>query len=659
MIKVTLKYIKVVCLLLFFVSCKDHKNVIHKSTDGSVKEYKSWFAQDANFQKKKEYKEKFSRAYNQALQQKDYKKSSELLLSAFQIMSISGVYDEYYVNLLYGYVNRYESENSIDDILALYAHIGGYEIYNGNYRKCIDFLQKAAKLEPNNYRSFSEKGNVHYYLSCSFFNLGNVDKAMIENEKAIACLNRTNNHNLQALAIHNKATMSFDSGNELEAIEAIDKTIKMYKKTNDIDGLVSASINKYEFIVKKQPKKAYPYLDTISDLIKKGKVKSDYNLIHFSTLKLRKFIKEKNIAELDKLIPEMEAQAKKINMPYWNDEMVVFKSQYEVLKYKKILSKDKLVGILNYLKENNDISFASFILSIFRDEAAANKEVNKVLEYSKEIEEIEKKLREEDIQFKVKSFEKKIDAEKKEKIIAQQSSKLSKSYNYIFGLIGLLISIVGLFWVISLKRKRRLAIIEQEKQEQFTFQLLQNTEEERNRIANELHDSVNHDLLNIKNKLAIAKNETATEVEKVIDEVRNISRNLFPAVLETIGLEASIENLCDRLTDVGLFTTCDINYHQKLSKNKELQVYRIIQEALNNTLKHGKANAAKVILTSQENSLHLEVKDNGNGFDVNAQLQNPKSFGLQSILQRAKAIAAKINIDSTDKGTIILLKIPV
>ena len=89
-----------------------------------------------------------------------------------------------------------------------------------------------------------------------------------------------------------------------------------------------------------------------------------------------------------------------------------------------------------------------------------------------------------------------------------------------------------------------------------------------------------------------------------------------------------------------------------------LELMRIIQEALNNTLKHGKANAAKVILNSQNNILHLEVKDNGTGFDVNQQLNNPKSFGLQSIIQRAKAIAAKINIDSSTKGTIILLKIP-
>jgi signal transduction histidine kinase len=57
--------------------------------------------------------------------------------------------------------------------------------------------------------------------------------------------------------------------------------------------------------------------------------------------------------------------------------------------------------------------------------------------------------------------------------------------------------------------------------------------------------------------------------------------------------------------------------------------------------------------------LHLEIKDNGSGFDVEAQMNNSKSFGLQSILQRAKAIMAKVKINSSSTGTVILLKIPV
>ena len=86
-------------------------------------------------------------------------------------------------------------------------------------------------------------------------------------------------------------------------------------------------------------------------------------------------------------------------------------------------------------------------------------------------------------------------------------------------------------------------------------------------------------------------------------------------------------------------------------------MYRIVQEALNNTIKHGKANAAKVILDSENDLLFLEIKDNGKGFNFEEKIKNKETFGLQSILQRAKAIAAKIDIISNNLGTKILLKI--
>jgi signal transduction histidine kinase len=163
----------------------------------------------------------------------------------------------------------------------------------------------------------------------------------------------------------------------------------------------------------------------------------------------------------------------------------------------------------------------------------------------------------------------------------------------------------------------------------------------------------------LKNKLIQKKEINEQEIDSILNEVRNISRNLYPSVLQNLGLEISIENLCEKLTEeLGLFTTCEINYTHKLSDSKELQLYRIIQEALNNTIKHGVVNAAKVILNSKDNFLYLEIKDNGKGFNYEDKIKNKNSFGLQSILQRAKAIAAKIDITSNNLGTKILLKIP-
>jgi two-component system, NarL family, sensor kinase len=654
-----LKNILLFLLFTIVISCENSKNIIHKSTDGSIKELNNWFAQDANFQKDKDkYNQKFNKAFIEALRVKDYKKSSDLLLSVFQVMSNNGNFDDDYIKLLNNYLKKYNSKIFIDDLFTFFVYLGAYESLNLNHQKCIDILKNVIKLEAYNYRTYTEKSYAYYYISYSYFNIGELDKALEENQNAILCFNQTDNYYGQALVNHNKATICYNSKNEQEAIKSINKVIYIYKKIKYYEGLIPAMINKYEFSRSFDEKKANPYLDTIGNYIKKGLIKDEQTILHYNILMLNKFIKEKNIKELDKLIPKVELQVKKINVQYWEYMAEIDKSQYQLLKYNKILNRDKLLTILESYKKNEEISYTNFILNILKDEAIANNDLKKVLEYDNEIDEYEKKIQEKNIQFKVKTFEKKINNAKKEKIIALQKTQISKNKSYVLILIMILI-ILTLATILYFARKRKLeAKAEIIRQEQFTFQLLQNTEEERNRIAGELHDSVNHELLNIKNNLINGKTIIAEDVSHVIEEVRNISRNLHPAVFETIGLEASIENLCERISEVGLFTTCDIEYTQKLPKNKELQLYRIIQEALNNTLKHGKANAAKVILTSEHNSLHLEVKDNGTGFDVNEQLKNPKSFGLQSIIQRAKAITAKININSTNKGTVILLKIP-
>ena len=645
-------------VFIFFLGCNDPKKSIHKSTDGSVKEYNNWFTIEENFDKP-EYKEKFYKAYNQALNQKDYKKSTELLQSVFYVMWTRGYFDEFYIKLLKGFLEKHESNLFIDDIYNFYVYIGTHENLNNHYHKCIKTLQKVILLEPYNYITFTEKGHAHYYISDSYFKLGNVDKALEENEKAIVCFNQTDNYHGQALVNHNMATINFFTNNNSEAISSIDKVIKIYKKINYIEGLVPALINKHDFLINENPKVAYSILDTIDKLIEKGKFKDEQTLLHVNILRFRNYFRTKNIKELELLLPVIDSQLKKINLQYWNYLFEIDKSEYYLLKYKKILNKVNLVNILNFYKKNNDINETTYTLKILKDEAIANNNLKKVLEYDKEIEEFEKKIQEKDFQFKVKTFEKKIDTAKKEKIIAQQQNKLKLSYIYIGILTIIFLLFVGLWRIISLKRKKNKAIEDIKLQEQFTYKLLQNTEEERNRIANELHDSVGHDLLNIKNKVIQNKAINASEVDAILNEVRAISRNLYPSVLQNLGLQISIENLCEKITnELGLFTTCDINYNHKLSQSKELQLYRIVQEALNNTIKHGKANAAKVILDSENDLLFLEIKDNGKGFNFEEKIKNKETFGLQSILQRAKAIAAKIDIISNNLGTKILLKIP-
>lgn len=206
------------------------------------------------------------------------------------------------------------------------------------------------------------------------------------------------------------------------------------------------------------------------------------------------------------------------------------------------------------------------------------------------------------------------------------------------------------------KELKKKAIIQAE----FTQQLIQTTEDERGRIAIDLHDSISHELLSLKRGIKQENTEGVQEkIDSIIDDIRQISRNLHPVLLDKIGLKLSIETLCEQYGEhETLFATHNIDYDKPLPKPAELQVFRIIQEALNNTVKYAQANASNITMTHNTEGVVLYIKDNGKGFDVQKALSSGKSFGLHSILQRSKAIGGKANIQSSEQGTIIQVTIP-
>jgi two-component system NarL family sensor kinase len=257
------------------------------------------------------------------------------------------------------------------------------------------------------------------------------------------------------------------------------------------------------------------------------------------------------------------------------------------------------------------------------------------------------------------SLDKKYQTVKKEKTIAEQNSKLQTSKFQITALLLSLIALSLLTIAFFAYRKRKEAQAEIILQQKFTDELIQNTEDERKRIATDLHDGVNHELLTLKNYAGSGRVIQSEEIDKVIQEVRQVSRDLYPAMFDQIGLAASIEALCERMTEAGLFTTCEINYTMKLTKRNELQLYRIIQEALNNTLKHAKAQAARVTIATVGNELQVEIKDNGIGFNAEEKMNSASSFGIQSLIQRARAMGGKSSIESNEEGTKLILKTPI
>jgi signal transduction histidine kinase len=247
------------------------------------------------------------------------------------------------------------------------------------------------------------------------------------------------------------------------------------------------------------------------------------------------------------------------------------------------------------------------------------------------------------------------------------------SCSSIFILIGIIIRFmftsenINRIW--RKEKEEKIELLEIEKANQliqdrinsmnFTKQLLENTEVERKRIATDLHDSISHELLNLK---AIFKEDLTTvnsKIDSIINDVRGISRNLHPVMFDKIGLEPNIEQLVERIQQQNDFmVSTEINYKGSLSSADELQIYRIIQEALTNIIKYAKAHAGKITIEKNQDHIFIEIKDNGKGFNVKEALNSGKSFGLHNIIERSRVIGGEAKILSSPEGTVIHIIIP-
>ena len=258
----------------------------------------------------------------------------------------------------------------------------------------------------------------------------------------------------------------------------------------------------------------------------------------------------------------------------------------------------------------------------------------------------------------VKEMETKYETAKKDLQIAQQKNTIAYNKNLMEILVAaMLIIVLGTVAVVQrirLKQKNNTALLH----EQFTKQLLENTEQERERIASDLHDGVCNDLTIVKHYIGTTNEKATDKINSTLEGIRQIARNLHPEMLSTLGLKLSIESLCQQIAALsGINITCNISYAGTLNGSNELHLFRIVQETLNNIVKHSCASTTNVIIKEQDKHLWVEIQDDGYGFDVDAALKSGKAFGLLSILERAKAIGGKATYESGEGGSKVIVNL--
>ena len=222
--------------------------------------------------------------------------------------------------------------------------------------------------------------------------------------------------------------------------------------------------------------------------------------------------------------------------------------------------------------------------------------------------------------------------------------------------------------------ERKLADV---KQKVLTQRIIETQEEERGRVARELHDGISQILVSVKYALELALNKVRNEerdagqsIEKgwqglhmAITEVRRISRDLRPSVLDDLGLSPALESLANEFsTRTGIKVEIDtVAFRNLLPNDAKTTLFRVAQETLTNIERHAKADHVKIELSAPHGAVILSITDNGRGFDpkaLEADKSPLKGIGLRNMQERLEYHNGKLKIFSTSEQTRIEARLP-
>ncbi|RFZ84083.1 hypothetical protein DYU05_00130 [Mucilaginibacter terrenus] len=227
-----------------------------------------------------------------------------------------------------------------------------------------------------------------------------------------------------------------------------------------------------------------------------------------------------------------------------------------------------------------------------------------------------------------------------------------------------------------LKQRQRFQHAELVHQKELLRAIIESQETERKRIGQDLHDDVGTTLSGLRLLIEMFKPTDKTDnyylefirsskatIDKIVTDVRNISHNLSPATLGYYGLAAAIEEHIDVINQSGKLEVIVTDNSGELLNNLELPIatalYRVLEELLNNTIKHSGASRAEIEFRNDENGLSINYNDNGKGI-AQAQSTLKKGMGLQNIESRLLNINAAYLISTEPgQGFNVLVKCPI
>ena len=534
-----------------------------------------------------------------------------------------------------------EQLNDLPGMASLYNKLGIIDQKQGRLKEALENQISALKI----YRKLNQDKWIGYSLNNIAIihqNLGNLDKALKYHREALEYRIKLNDQEGEATSYGNMANLYAKMHDTIQAVEHYEKAIALSRKLKK-DELISANLSNISNIYmgqKKYDKAMKLFAESLQIREKIGDSKGiSSTLSRMGTV----YTETGRFKEAANALNRSLEIARKISVV---DE-----------ELSALLGLAKLKALTHKL----DSSFVLMKMYIsVKDSVYDTRLKQQILDVQS--------------QYETDKLEQDLYLIKKDKEFTEV--KLQQRKTELWLLIFVMISIIGAaIFLFYRHQQRQKAVLNAERisqQETRLNAVFQAQEEERRRIAKELHDGVGQTISAIKMNYQslsgkAAEKELVPEFEKIGKmlenagtEVRNISHQMIPKELEQFGLVSAVEGMLNlNLENAPVHYQFEHSgFTERIANHIELVIFRVLQELVSNVIKHSGANQLTVQLVKLKTHVVLNVSDNGIGFDVERKEKN--GIGLLNIASRIDAIKGNLHYESdSGKGTSVTIRTPI
>jgi signal transduction histidine kinase len=560
------------------------------------------------------------------------------------VLNLEGKFDSSLVLLLRAVEIARSTNDSINLAKALLNTGSVYRI-TGDYEKAITYYSEGHK-RTEKLGNLRLSAQINDLLQVLYSDLRQYDKAIEYGKKAVEYFRNSGDLNLLGVSLNNLAVCYSHSGNHEEALVLFKEILGLGRKLNDrnMEGTALLNIGDY-YLKQAKYNEMEPYYRKALDLFSDMET-PEGTIIALRGLSLYNSSRGNFQLALDYARKSTDLAAKNKLPEQRRKSLAATGHVYYALH--DVKNAEKYLGLSTELGDS-----------------LINAEVHK------QVLEVESKYRNERQADQIRQLE-------SEKEISEY--KMREKVLIIQTLIGISLTllIVGFLLYRNYRHKQalqqqKIKELETEKQLRVTEAVLKGEQQERSRLAKDLHDGlggllsgIKYSFLNIKENLILTP-ENASTFERNLDmldtsiqEMRRVAHNLMPESLFKFGLDATLREYCTGISNSGVIT---IRYQsfgmdtENPDQSVSVSIYRIIQELINNIIKHSGAAFAMVQLSKSGDLMLIDVEDDGKGFDADL-INQAKGMGWSNIRKRLEYLKGDLSIQSEPgKGTSIHIEI--